>query len=267
MVLSYFCLQIDWAENIRKSWDFSEDGAHARLEAFLHDGEASLCLLNVNCVAVLLGKLLNGCVCLLLLFLGVYRYEKESGRADAPNTSCLSPYLHFGQLSPRWLLWDAKGARCRPPKFQRKLAWRDLAYWQLTLFPDLPWESLRPPYKVKIHCYISTLSMYIILCINYKELLIFCYLQALRWSTDCRHLKAWQKGKTGYPLVDAAMRQLWLTGWMNNYMRHVVASFLIAYLHLPWQEGYRWFQVRILQIQKCFLMLESWPTNLGFKVW
>ena len=80
---------------------------------------------------------------------GVYRYEKESGRADAPNTSCLSPYLHFGQLSPRWLLWDAKEARCRSPKFQRKLAWRDLAYWQLTLFPDLPWESLRPPYKAR----------------------------------------------------------------------------------------------------------------------
>uniref|UniRef100_A0A3P8T518 Si:ch1073-390k14.1 n=1 Tax=Amphiprion percula TaxID=161767 RepID=A0A3P8T518_AMPPE len=171
---------IDWAANIRTSWDFSEEGAHARLDAFLHDG--------------------------------VYRYEKESGRADAPNTSSLSPYLHFGQLSPRWLLWDAKGARCRPPKFQRKLAWRDLAYWQLTLFPDLPWESLRPPYK------------------------------ALRWSSDRSHLKAWQRGKTGYPLVDAAMRQLWLTGWMNNYMRHVVASFLIAYLHLPWQEGYRWFQ-------------------------
>ncbi|XP_065813314.1 deoxyribodipyrimidine photo-lyase [Labrus bergylta] len=171
---------IDWAANIRKSWDFTEKGAHARLEAFLQDG--------------------------------VYRYEKESGRADAPNTSCLSPYLHFGQLSPRWLLWDAKGARCRPPKFQRKLAWRDLAYWQLTLFPDLPWESLRPPYK------------------------------ALRWSVDHGHLKAWQRGRTGYPLVDAAMRQLWLTGWMNNYMRHVVASFLIAYLYLPWQEGYRWFQ-------------------------
>ncbi|KAL6106840.1 uncharacterized protein ACO6RY_10610 [Pungitius sinensis] len=171
---------IDWAANIRKSWDFSEEGASARLEAFLNDG--------------------------------VYRYEKESGRADAPNTSCLSPYLHFGQLSPRWLLWDAKGARCRPPKFQRKLAWRDLAYWQLTLFPDLPWESLRPPYK------------------------------ALRWSSDRGHLKAWQRGRTGYPLVDAAMRQLWLTGWMNNYMRHVVASFLIAYLYLPWQEGYRWFQ-------------------------
>ncbi|KAM6960590.1 deoxyribodipyrimidine photo-lyase [Aplochiton taeniatus] len=171
---------IDWAANIRSSWDFSEEGAQARLEAFLRDG--------------------------------VYRYEKESGRADAPNTSSLSPYLHFGQLSPRWLLWDAKKVRCRPPKFQRKLAWRDLAYWQLSLFPDLPWESLRPPYK------------------------------ALRWSSERGHLRAWQRGRTGYPLVDAAMRQLWLTGWINNYMRHVVASFLIAYLHLAWQEGYRWFQ-------------------------
>uniref|UniRef100_A0A8C1YND9 Si:ch1073-390k14.1 n=1 Tax=Cyprinus carpio TaxID=7962 RepID=A0A8C1YND9_CYPCA len=64
------------------------------------------------------------------------------------------------------------------------------------------------------------------------------------WSSDPVHLKAWQRGRTGYPLVDAAMRQLWQTGWMNNYMRHVVASFLIAYLHIPWQEGYRWFQVR-----------------------
>ncbi|KAG9336928.1 hypothetical protein JZ751_030041 [Albula glossodonta] len=157
---------VDWAANIRSSWDFSEDGAQARLDAFFQDG--------------------------------IYRYEKESCRADAPNTSSLSPYLHYGQISPRWLLWQ-------PPKFQRKLAWRDLAYWQLSLFPDLPWESLRPP-------------------------------------SEHTHLKAWQRGRTGYPLVDASMRQLWLTGWMNNYMRHVVASFLIAYLHLPWQEGYRWFQ-------------------------
>uniref|UniRef100_A0A673G4P3 Deoxyribodipyrimidine photo-lyase-like n=1 Tax=Sinocyclocheilus rhinocerous TaxID=307959 RepID=A0A673G4P3_9TELE len=170
--------EIDWAVNIRKSWDFSEEGAQAHLEAFLRDG--------------------------------VYRYEKESSRAVEPNTSSLSPYLHFGQLSACSLLRDARGARCRSPKFQRKLAWRDLAYWQLCLFPDLPWESLRPPYK------------------------------ALRWSSDRVHLKAWQRGYTGYPLVDAAMRQLWQTGWMNNYMRHVVASFFIAYLHIAWQEGYRY---------------------------
>ncbi|KAL7878515.1 hypothetical protein AOLI_G00094890 [Acnodon oligacanthus] len=172
--------EIDWAVNIRQAWDFSEQGARVRLETFLNDG--------------------------------VYRYEKESSRADASNTSSLSPYLHFGQLSARSLLWDTRGARCRPRKFQRKLAWRDLAYWQLSLFPNLPWESLRPPYK------------------------------ALRWSSDRAHLKAWQHGRTGYPLVDAAMRQLWLTGWMNNYMRHVVASFLIAYLHITWQKGYHWFQ-------------------------
>lgn len=80
--------------------------------------------------------------------------------------------------------------------------------------------------------------------VYYKDLSMLWHLQALWWSSDRGHLKAWQRGGTGYPLVDAAMRQLWLTGWMNNYMRHVVASFLIAYLHLPWQEGYRWFQVR-----------------------
>ena len=56
-------------------------------------------------------------------------------------------------------------------------------------------------------------------------------------------LKAWQRGRTGYPLVDAAMRQLWAVGWMNNYMRHVVASFLISYLRISWVEGYLWFQV------------------------
>lgn len=67
--------------------------------------------------------------------------------------------------------------------------------------------------------------------------------QDQRWSQNEAHLKVWQKGKTGYPLVDAAMRQLWLTGWMNNYAHHVVASFLISYLHLHWHHGYSWFQV------------------------
>ena len=59
-------------------------------------------------------------------------------------------------------------------------------------------------------------------------------------------LKAWQKGQTGYPLVDAAMRQLWAVGWMNNYVRHVVASFLISYLRISWVEGYSWFQDTLL---------------------
>ena len=61
------------------------------------------------------------------------------------------------------------------------------------------------------------------------------------WDSNEGHLRKWQRGKTGYPLVDAAMRQLWSTGWMPNYMRHVVAGFLIEYLNLYWMLGERWF--------------------------
>ncbi|XP_056382165.1 deoxyribodipyrimidine photo-lyase-like [Hyla sarda] len=172
--------EIDWAATIRKSWDFSEDGAYVCLENFLKDG--------------------------------VKHYDKESGRADKPYTSHLSPYLHFGQISPRTVLHEAHYTKKSVPKFLRKLAWRDLAYWLLVLFPDLHVEPVRPAYKSQ------------------------------RWSSEKKHLRAWQKGMTGYPLVDAAMRELWLTGWMCNYSRHVVASFLVAYLHLHWIHGYRWFQ-------------------------
>ena len=58
-----------------------------------------------------------------------------------------------------------------------------------------------------------------------------------RWNSSASDLKAWQRGNTGFPLVDAAMRQLWRVGWMNNYMRHVVASFLVSYLHISWVKG------------------------------
>ncbi|XP_063294363.1 deoxyribodipyrimidine photo-lyase-like [Pelobates fuscus] len=171
---------IDWAATIRTTWDFSEDGAFRCLGNFLEDG--------------------------------VKHYEKESGRADKPYTSHISPYLHFGQISPRTVLHEAHFTKKNVPKFLRKLAWRDLAYWLLVLFPEIPTEPVRPAYKSQ------------------------------RWCSNQIHLEAWQKGKTGYPLVDAAMRELWLTGWMSNYSRHVVASFLVAYLHIHWVHGYRWFQ-------------------------
>ncbi|KAM9302055.1 deoxyribodipyrimidine photo-lyase-like [Gastrophryne carolinensis] len=171
---------IDWAAPIKKSWDFSEDGAYTCLGNFLEDG--------------------------------IKHYDKESGRADKPYTSHISPYLHFGQISPRTVLHEAYFTKKKVPKYLRKLAWRDLAYWLLVLFPDMHEEPVRPAYKSQ------------------------------RWSYDRSHLRAWQKGVTGYPLVDAAMRELWLTGWMCNYSRHVVASFLVAYLHIHWVHGYRWFQ-------------------------
>ena len=87
-----------------------------------------------------------------------------------------------------------------------------MSYWILSIFPDMDTQPIRPQYEIQW------------------------------WSENKKHLKAWQKGNTGYPLVDAAMRQLWAIGWMNNYLRHVVASFLISYLRISWVEGYKWFQ-------------------------
>ena len=79
-------------------------------------------------------------------FAGIRKYEKESSRADNLNTCRISPYLHFGQISPRAVLTEAR--HMKSPKFLRKLAWRDLSYWLLTLWPDLPSMPTRLHYRV-----------------------------------------------------------------------------------------------------------------------
>ena len=140
----------------------------------------------------------------------VEHYDRESSQADHHWSSELSPFLHWGQLSPRTVLHEAVLANIAP-KFRRKLAWRDLSYWLYTLFPNMHLTAIRPPYAKQW------------------------------WSSDKEHLKAWKYGKTGYPLVDAAMRQIWRIGWTNNFMRHVVACFLVAYLRINWVEGLEWF--------------------------
>ena len=170
---------VDWAKGIRENWTFGEEGGYANLKIFLEES--------------------------------VSYYESESGRADKPWTAVISPYLHWGELSPRLVLHEAFVGKIAA-KFRRKLAWRDLSYWLLSLFPTMDREPVRPPFKHQ------------------------------RWNEDRSLLKRWQKGTTGYPLVDAAMRQLWAIGWMNNYMRHVVASFLMSYLRFSWTDGYSWFQ-------------------------
>ena len=174
---------VDWAAGIRRSWSFGEDGGYENLRRFLAE--------NVD------------------------KYESESGRADQSWTAVISPYLHWGELSPRLVLHEAFVGKIAA-KFRRKLAWRDLSYWLLRLFPSMDQEPVRPQYA------------------------------NMRWNTDQADLRRWQKGETGFPLVDAAMRQLWEIGWMNNYMRHVVASFLISYLRISWVEGYNWFQDTLL---------------------
>ena len=93
-------------------------------------------------------KLIHCKVCMNLFFLklGIRNYEKESGRADHLNTCRISPYIHFGQISPRAILTEAR--HMKSPKFLRKLAWRDMSYWLLTLWPDLPSVPTRVHYRV-----------------------------------------------------------------------------------------------------------------------
>ncbi len=138
------------------------------------------------------------------------------------GTSMLSPWLHFGELSPRQV-WAAVRARSKdsgvfPPSngarvFLCEIGWREFAHHQLFHFPQTPEQPLR------------------------EEFLKF------PWADDPggAKLRAWQRGQTGYPIVDAGMRQLWQTGWMHNRVRMVVASFLVKHLRLPWTQGAAWF--------------------------
>jgi len=106
--------------------------------------------------------------------------------------------------------------RRESPTFLRRLAWRDLAIWSLWRFPTLPDRPFRP------------------------------WFEEQEWAAEGESLNAWRAGRTGYPLVDAAMAQLWHAGWMPNYMRHVVAGFLVEYLSLDWRHGERWFDYTLV---------------------
>lgn len=143
--------------------------------------------------------------------------ESYSQRRDYPGicgTTELSPHLHFGEISPR-MIWQAVrqtlGAGEGVESYLRQLGWREFAYHLLYHFPQTPQEPLR-----------STFT-------------------AFPWKMNAAFLQAWQKGQTGYPIVDAGMRQLWRTGWMHNRVRLIVGSFLVKHLLIPWQEGAKWF--------------------------
>jgi deoxyribodipyrimidine photo-lyase len=99
----------------------------------------------------------------------------------------------------------------RHSQFLAELGWREFAHHLLYHFPHTTTEPLRPDFK------------------------------KFAWRTDAAWLKAWQKGRTGFPIVDGGMRELWATGWMHNRVRMIVASFLVKDLRISWQEGARWF--------------------------
>ncbi|HMD71183.1 MAG TPA: deoxyribodipyrimidine photo-lyase [Bryobacteraceae bacterium] len=142
----------------------------------------------------------------------VEAYAEDRNRPDRAGTSRLSPHLHFGEVSARqvWHAALARGPVAEP--FLRQLAWREFAHHLLFHFPETPRKPLRAEFS------------------------------RFPWVEDAAGLRAWQRGMTGYPLVDAGMRELWRTGWMHNRVRMVAASFLVGHLLIPWQEGAAWFR-------------------------
>ena len=144
-------------------------------------------------------------------------YDAERDFPAVRGTSMLSPHLHWGEVSPRqvWAAanaWVSNGAtREAADAFLFEIGWREFSYHVLHHFPHMPDEPLKEKYE------------------------------RMPWEHDEAALQAWQRGRTGYPLVDAAMRQLWHVGWMHNRMRMVTASFLTKDLLVRWQDGERWF--------------------------
>ena len=142
-------------------------------------------------------------------------YDDQRDLPAVDGTSQLSPFLHFGQIGPRETLHRLRELSNEHPKVEtgilRQLYWREFAHHLLFHFPETDTRPLRPEYA------------------------------AFPWQEDPQFLRAWQLGETGYPIVDAGMRQLWQTGWMHNRVRMIVASFLVKHLLQHWSEGAKWF--------------------------
>ena len=146
-------------------------------------------------------------------------YADGRDRPDRAVTSRLSPHLHWGEIGPRQV-WhalahrrDAAGAGvgASADKFLSEIGWREFAHHLLFHFPDLPKANWKRDFD------------------------------DFAWRDDAAGLAAWRRGRTGYPLVDAGMRELWSTGWMHNRVRMVAASFLVKHLLVDWRAGAAWF--------------------------
>ena len=171
----------DWTASIRDAWQPGEAAATAALAGFVDH-------------------------------VGRYAAERDYPAADA--TSRLSPYLRFGELSPRqvWHAIAAPPGEAAADKYLSELCWREFAWHLLEDRPDLAEANLKPAFD------------------------------DFPWAeTYADDIWAWRRGRTGYPIVDAGMRQLWTTGWMHNRARMVAASFLVKHLLADWRIGEEWF--------------------------
>jgi len=150
----------------------------------------------------------------------INEYKETRDRPDLNGVSHLSPYLHFGEISPAMILHEIKtsysfeneGIQC----FIKQIFWREFGVHLLYHFP----KTTNSPFQEK-----------------YSD---------FPWKNDPVKLKQWQLGMTGYPLVDAGMRQLIATGWMHNRVRMVVGSFLVKDLNIPWLQGALWFYEKLV---------------------
>ena len=178
--------KINWDGEMNARWDISEAAAHTRLDEFVMDD--------------------------------LQDYREGRNFPNKPNVSRLSPYLHFGQISPNiaWHRASEAGAFVTNEQsldtFLSELGWREFSNYLLYHFPKLPTDNLQARFD------------------------LFPWAE----NTDA-DLKAWQRGNTGYPLVDAGMRELYKTGYMHNRVRMVVGSFLVKNLLVHWHHGERWF--------------------------
>jgi len=140
-------------------------------------------------------------------------YEEQRNLPAEEGTSRLSPHLHFGEISPAWV-WHGVAGRAAAEKFAKELAWRDFTQNVTLGLPDYASRHGRPAFD------------------------------RLPWRSGEgaeADLLAWQQGRTGYPIVDAGMRQLWVTGWMHDRVRMIAASFLVKHLLIDWRRGWDWF--------------------------
>ena len=149
---------------------------------------------------------------------GIHDYSEGRDHPARNSTTRLSPHLHFGELSPRELWHEARQLAARQPslrdqidKLLSELGWREFSHHLMYHFPTLPEQPFKQQFS------------------------------AFPWLGNATALQAWQRGQTGYPIVDAGMRELWQTGFMHNRVRMIVASFLTKHLLIHWRAGARWF--------------------------
>ena len=143
-------------------------------------------------------------------------YDRTRNLPSIEGSSRLSPHLHFGEVSPAYVWHRVADAGGSVDVFLSEIGWRDYAQNVILQFPDYAAKNAREKFDA----------------IPWRD---------FRSSAVRDEFDAWTKGRTGYPIVDAGMRQLWATGWMHNRVRMIAASFLIKHLLIDWREGERWF--------------------------